>query len=82
MGAAISLAAPACGTVKLNIKTWYLDADQAEAIKPRGVLIRKHENAATEVLDAEEAKAYRCLSAKDFDYVLYLAKQAGVRGIQ
>ena len=81
VGAALSLAAPACGTVKLNIKTWYLDREQAQGVDPDGILIRKQGDVIKEWLKFEEARAYRCLYAKDFDYLIYLAKQNGIRGI-
>jgi hypothetical protein len=82
MGIAMGLGLPACGGPRLNVKTWYLDVGQAEALKPKGVLIRKHDNAPTEVLDADEARAFRCVNQKDYDLLIYLAKQAGIRGIQ
>jgi hypothetical protein len=81
MGLVLGAGLPACGSLRLNIKTWYLDVDQAEAIKPAGVLIRKHTNAATEVLDRTESKSYRCVNQKDYDLLISLAKQAGIRGI-
>ncbi len=75
MGVVLSVGLPACGGPRLNVKTWYLDQDQ-------GGLIRKHDAAPTEVLPFEQAVGYRCVNRADFDMLMYLAKQAGVRGIQ
>lgn len=74
LGMVMGVGLPACGGPRLNIKTWYLDEVQ-------GGLIRKHTNAPTEVMTFEAAKGYRCVNAKDFDLLINLAKQAGIRGI-
>lgn len=74
LGAILGASLPACGTIRLNIKTWFLDEEQ-------GGLIRKHDNAPTEVLPFPEAKGYRCVNKADFDLLINLAKQSGIRGI-
>ncbi len=74
MGMMMGVGLPACGGPRLNIKTWYLDEVQ-------GGLIRKHTNAPTEVMTFGAARGYRCVNAKDYDLLITLAKQAGIRGI-
>lgn len=74
VGMVMGVGLPACGGLRLNVKAWYLDKDQ-------GGLIRKHTNAPTEVMPFEIAKGYRCVNANDFDMLIALAKQAGIRGI-
>lgn len=82
MGTLLGAGLPACAGPRLNVKTWFLDVNQAEQIQTGGVLIRKHTSKPTEILNRDQSKGYRCVNAKDYDLLIYLAKQAGIRGIQ
>ncbi len=75
VGLVMGVGLPACGGLRLNIKTWYLDESQ-------GGLVRKHTDAPTEIMTFLDAKGYRCVNAKDYDLLITLAKQAGIRGFQ
>lgn len=75
LGMVLGAALPACASKNLNIKTWFLDPAQ-------GGLVRKHDTTPNEFLPFSEAKGYRCVNRADFDYLIYLAKQAGLQVFQ